>query len=67
MISFSIMAVQDRCMRLLPHQQDTGGFFVAVLEKKKLCPWESVRKAEYNSTEGAENTEYANGTIYCHL
>lgn len=23
----------DRCLRLLPHQQDTGGFFVAVLEK----------------------------------
>ena len=25
----------DRCMRILPHDQDTGGFFVAVLEKKK--------------------------------
>ena len=24
----------DRCMRVLPHQQDTGGFFIAVLEKK---------------------------------
>jgi len=23
----------ERCLRLLPHQQDTGGFFVAVLEK----------------------------------
>lgn len=23
----------DRCMRILPHQQDTGGFFIAVLEK----------------------------------
>jgi 16S rRNA C967 or C1407 C5-methylase (RsmB/RsmF family) len=23
----------DRCMRLLPHHADTGGFFVAVLEK----------------------------------
>ena len=24
----------ERCMRLLPHHQDTGGFFVAVFEKK---------------------------------
>lgn len=24
----------DRCLRMYPHQQDTGGFFVAVLEKK---------------------------------
>ena len=24
----------ERCMRVYPHQQDTGGFFIAVLEKK---------------------------------
>lgn len=28
-------------MRILPHHQDTGGFFVAVLEKVKPLPWES--------------------------
>lgn len=28
-------------MRILPHHQDTGGFFVAVLEKVKSLPWES--------------------------
>lgn len=28
-------------MRILPHHQDTGGFFVAILEKKKCLPWES--------------------------
>ena len=28
-------------MRILPHHQDTGGFFVAVLEKVKTLPWES--------------------------
>lgn len=28
-------------MRILPHHQDTGGFFVAVLEKIKNLPWES--------------------------
>uniref|UniRef100_A0AAG5D585 tRNA (cytosine(34)-C(5))-methyltransferase n=1 Tax=Anopheles atroparvus TaxID=41427 RepID=A0AAG5D585_ANOAO len=31
----------DRCLRILPHQQNTGGFFVALLEKKKPLPWES--------------------------
>ena len=29
-----------KCLRILPHQQDTGGFFVAVLEKISLLPWE---------------------------
>ena len=28
----------ERCMRILPHQDDTGGFFVAVFEKKKELP-----------------------------
>lgn len=27
-------------IRILPHHQDTGGFFVAVLEKKSKLPWE---------------------------
>ncbi|UYV61523.1 NSUN2 [Cordylochernes scorpioides] len=27
-----------RCLRILPHQQDTGGFFVAVLEKHTEFP-----------------------------
>lgn len=30
----------ERCMRILPHFQNTGAFFVAVLVKKKLMPWE---------------------------
>jgi len=30
----------DRCLRLLPHHQNTGGFFLALLEKVSLCPWE---------------------------
>ncbi|RWS08052.1 tRNA (cytosine(34)-C(5))-methyltransferase-like protein, partial [Dinothrombium tinctorium] len=30
-----------RCVRILPHQQDTGGFFVAVLKKLvDVLPWE---------------------------
>ena len=28
----------ERCMRLLPHQADTGGFFVAVLQKVAELP-----------------------------
>uniref|UniRef100_A0A1Q3EYJ8 tRNA (cytosine(34)-C(5))-methyltransferase n=1 Tax=Culex tarsalis TaxID=7177 RepID=A0A1Q3EYJ8_CULTA len=30
----------DRCIRVLPHQQNTGGFFIALLEKKRRLPWE---------------------------
>ncbi|CAG9131516.1 unnamed protein product [Plutella xylostella] len=30
----------DRCIRILPHAQDTGAFFVAVFEKTALLPWE---------------------------
>jgi len=35
----------ERCLRPLPHHQDTGGFFVAVLEKTALLPGE-VREVE---------------------
>ncbi|KAM9308268.1 RNA cytosine C(5)-methyltransferase NSUN2 [Gastrophryne carolinensis] len=28
-----------RCLRILPHHQNTGGFFVAVLIKKAAMPW----------------------------
>lgn len=30
----------DRCMRILPHFQNTGAFFIAVLEKKAVLPWQ---------------------------
>ncbi|XP_063779006.1 RNA cytosine C(5)-methyltransferase NSUN2 [Pseudophryne corroboree] len=29
----------QRCLRILPHHQNTGGFFVAVLIKKAPMPW----------------------------
>ncbi|XP_058420358.1 RNA cytosine C(5)-methyltransferase NSUN2 [Diceros bicornis minor] len=29
----------ERCLRILPHHQNTGGFFVAVLVKKCSMPW----------------------------
>ncbi|XP_064466937.1 RNA cytosine C(5)-methyltransferase NSUN2-like isoform X2 [Ornithodoros turicata] len=47
----------ERCIRILPHQQDTGGFFVAVL-KKTSCrlPWES-QKDDKMSSLSAESGE----------
>ncbi|XP_007114447.2 RNA cytosine C(5)-methyltransferase NSUN2-like [Physeter macrocephalus] len=29
----------ERCLRILPHHQNTGGFFVVVLVKKSSMPW----------------------------
>jgi tRNA (cytosine34-C5)-methyltransferase len=34
----------ERCLRILPHQQNTGGFFVSVLKKVALLPWEAPEK-----------------------
>lgn len=34
----------QRCMRILPHHQDTGGFFIAVLHKKSGLPWQRKQK-----------------------
>lgn len=39
----------DRCMRVYPHMQDTGGFFITVLEKKieiKAKPQANIKKTE---------------------
>ena len=35
-------------MRIYPHQQDTGGFFIAVLEKKCPAPWENGKRCSDN-------------------
>ncbi|XP_077922669.1 RNA cytosine C(5)-methyltransferase NSUN2 isoform X2 [Halichoerus grypus] len=56
----------ERCLRILPHHQNTGGFFVAVLVKKSSMPWnkrppkgepveprEPVRSSPAYPTEGA--------------
>lgn len=40
-------------MRILPHHQDTGGFFVAVLEKVNHLPWE---RASHIKDESIENS-----------
>ncbi|CAG0900422.1 unnamed protein product [Darwinula stevensoni] len=39
-------------LRILPHHQDTGGFFVAVL--KKLAPWSSAEAVQRDETKTAE-------------
>ncbi|KYN03352.1 PREDICTED: tRNA (cytosine(34)-C(5))-methyltransferase [Cyphomyrmex costatus] len=47
----------ERCMRILPHHQDTGGFFVAVLEKTKSLPWERETCVLNQSTQNADGNE----------
>ncbi|GAB0089752.1 tRNA (cytosine(34)-C(5))-methyltransferase [Sergentomyia squamirostris] len=39
----------ERCMRILPHHQDTGGFFVAVLAKTRPVPWQKNLQAKESS------------------
>jgi len=46
----------ERCIRVLPHHQNTGGFFVALLVKKKRCPWEKQVKVK-KSVEGSIEEE----------
>ena len=43
-----------RCLRALPHLNNTGGFFVAVIKKVKTLPWEREEKAVQASTESDE-------------
>ncbi|OQR72984.1 tRNA (cytosine(34)-C(5))-methyltransferase-like [Tropilaelaps mercedesae] len=40
----------DRCLRILPHQQDTGGFFVTLFRKLKPLPWESKKQNNQGDT-----------------
>lgn len=41
-------------IRVLPHQQNTGGFFVAVLQKTAPLPWEASAKAAVKAEETPE-------------
>lgn len=54
----------ERCMRILPHHQDTGGFFVAVLEKVNHLPWE---RASHKSDEVIQNTKSEDDDIELNL
>ncbi|XP_036596036.1 RNA cytosine C(5)-methyltransferase NSUN2 isoform X2 [Trichosurus vulpecula] len=51
----------ERCLRILPHHQNTGGFFVAVLVKKSSMPWNKrqpklQRKSPIDTGEAAESS-----------
>uniref|UniRef100_A0AAX7SZ64 tRNA (cytosine(34)-C(5))-methyltransferase n=1 Tax=Astatotilapia calliptera TaxID=8154 RepID=A0AAX7SZ64_ASTCA len=50
----------ERCMRILPHHQNTGGFFVAVLVKKAPMPWNKrypkLRKDSKLSSSAAQTS-----------
>lgn len=50
-------------MRILPHHQDTGGFFVAVLEKVKSLPWESETCILSKNIQDVDNNENKNKHI----
>ncbi|KAK8059564.1 hypothetical protein PG996_009494 [Apiospora saccharicola] len=50
----------DRCMRVYAHQQDTGGFFITVLEKKadlKVRPEAPQVKPEVKATAASNGQE----------
>jgi len=51
------------CYRILPHQQNTGGFFVALIGKKALGGWEKKEKKnwEYKKGAGKNGNEDVNG------
>ncbi|XP_020860107.1 RNA cytosine C(5)-methyltransferase NSUN2 [Phascolarctos cinereus] len=50
----------ERCLRILPHHQNTGGFFVAVLVKKSSMPWNKrqpkLQRKSPIDTEAAESS-----------
>ncbi|ELT87320.1 hypothetical protein CAPTEDRAFT_220061 [Capitella teleta] len=52
----------NRCLRILPHQQNIGGFFVAALLKKSELPWlikkdNGMKVDEVAAEKGEENKE----------
>lgn len=51
-------------MRILPHHQDTGGFFVAVLEKVKSLPWEGETCVLNQNAQDADNNENKNKHVH---
>ncbi|KAI0915012.1 S-adenosyl-L-methionine-dependent methyltransferase [Ustulina deusta] len=45
----------DRCMRVYPHQQDTGGFFITVLKKKKEFKAKEEVKSQLGTSTASPN------------
>lgn len=48
-------------IRILPHHQNTGAFFVAVL--KKVGPFTSKEKRNETDNKGAEKADLSKGDI----
>uniref|UniRef100_H0XCE3 tRNA (cytosine(34)-C(5))-methyltransferase n=1 Tax=Otolemur garnettii TaxID=30611 RepID=H0XCE3_OTOGA len=46
----------ERCLRILPHHQNTGGFFVAVLVKKSSMPWNKRQPKLQGKSAGSRET-----------
>ena len=44
-------------MRILPHHQNSGGFFIAVLEKKDWLPWQRKQRKLHQPTVTVETAE----------
>ena len=40
---------------MLPHHQDTGGFFIALLEKNEWLPWQKQRKQAKTLAESSDD------------
>ena len=40
---------------MLPHHQDTGGFFIALLEKSEWLPWQKQRKQTKTLAESSDD------------
>ncbi|NXF94579.1 NSUN2 methyltransferase, partial [Eubucco bourcierii] len=58
----------ERCLRILPHHQNTGGFFVAVLIKKSPMPWNKRQPKvhqKFPQTTGDSGVTAANSDNGC--
>ncbi|XP_077166840.1 RNA cytosine C(5)-methyltransferase NSUN2 [Paroedura picta] len=58
----------ERCLRILPHHQNTGGFFVAVLIKNSPMPWnkrlpKSQKTEHVAQSSAAESLEMVEGDV----
>lgn len=52
----------ERCMRVYPHMQDTGGFFITVLEKKKEFKAKNENEAKAAAAAATTPATASNGS-----
>ncbi|KAL7984624.1 hypothetical protein Chor_003194 [Crotalus horridus] len=51
----------ERCFRILPHHQNTGGFFIAVLIKKSPMPWNKRQPKVMFEQHASQETAFGTG------